>query len=193
MNLKRIFAAVFLILALAAVQAFAAGTDHKGATNQSATGGEDKIFKSDFERITNLTGATVKGNRGEDLGKVQDFVLDRNGQVKYMILSKGGILGFGGDFYAVPWVAVEVGRDNNIVVGNIDQDKMAKAPSFDSNSWPDFSDPKVNQSLFSFYMSSGHRDVDRPRSGMDTGAKMDSGIKTETDVQSGMSDQQTEK
>jgi hypothetical protein len=52
---------------------------------------------------TKLLGATVKNMKDEQLGKIEDLVINMNtGEVRYAILSFGGLLGVGDDWYAVP-------------------------------------------------------------------------------------------
>lgn len=43
-------------------------------------------------RISNIMGPTVKNDRGEQLGEIEDIVIDEQGRVQYLILSHGGLL-----------------------------------------------------------------------------------------------------
>ena len=54
--------------------------------------------------LSTLTGHKVKNAAGEDLGKIEDLVLDEtSGRILYGILSSGGFLGMGNRLVAIPW------------------------------------------------------------------------------------------
>ena len=53
-----------------------------------------------------LIGYSVLNSHGEDLGKIEDIMLDtRGGRIAYAVLSYGSVLGVGGKMVAVPWDA----------------------------------------------------------------------------------------
>ena len=50
-----------------------------------------------------LNGDKVVNSYGEDLGKIEDFMLDlENGRIRYAVLSFGGFLGVGDKLFAIP-------------------------------------------------------------------------------------------
>ena len=54
-------------------------------------------------RSSKLVGMEVRNPEGEDLGKIEDLVIDlHSGQVRYAALSFGGFLGVGDKLFAVP-------------------------------------------------------------------------------------------
>ena len=54
-----------------------------------------------------ILGAKVINTDQEDLGKIEDLVIDaRNSRVAYAILSFGGVLGLGDKHFAIPWEAL---------------------------------------------------------------------------------------
>ncbi len=55
------------------------------------------------ERVRRIIGLRVENPDGQGLGRVRDFVLDmQTGQIKYALLSWGGVLGLGAKVRAVP-------------------------------------------------------------------------------------------
>src|SRR5262245_1280011 len=59
-----------------------------------------------------LTGDKVVNAAGEDLGKIEDFMLDvESGRIRYAVLSFGGVLGLGSKLFAVPPEALTVDMD----------------------------------------------------------------------------------
>lgn len=54
---------------------------------------------------TILMGDDVVNPRGEDLGKIEELIIDfgEGGRVAYAVLSFGGFLGMGDKLFAIPW------------------------------------------------------------------------------------------
>jgi sporulation protein YlmC with PRC-barrel domain len=51
-----------------------------------------------------VNGTAVYDMKGERLGSVEDIMIDKiSGQVNYAILSFGGFLGVGSEYYPLPW------------------------------------------------------------------------------------------
>jgi sporulation protein YlmC with PRC-barrel domain len=51
-----------------------------------------------------VEGTTVYGADRKDIGSVERVMIDkRSGQVQYAVLSFGGFLGIGDDYYPLPW------------------------------------------------------------------------------------------
>ena len=77
---------------------------------------ERTIDKSDWgtklRRVlsaSTLQGDRVRNSAGEDLGKVDQIMIDiPSGRVAYVVLSFGGVLGIGNKLFAVPWRALHV-------------------------------------------------------------------------------------
>jgi sporulation protein YlmC with PRC-barrel domain len=109
-----------------------------------------------MHRVSKLTGLTVKNRSNEDLGKIEDLVIDENGAVRYAALSYGGFLGFNGKLFAVPWKALTIkkdaGSDNNYVELNVSKKYLENATGFPSDKWPDFTDPEMTAKWDRFYL-----------------------------------------
>jgi len=86
---------------------------------------------------TTLVGDRVRNMSGEDLGKLEEIMLDMDGgRVAYAVLSFGGVLGMGNKLFAVPWDALTVDTENKELVLNIDRQTLENAPGFDKDNWP---------------------------------------------------------
>ena len=84
-----------------------------------------------------LIGTEVVNLHGEKLGKLEELMIDlASGRIGYAVLSFGGILGLGDKLFAVPWSALTVDEKNEKLVMDADKDRLAKAPGFDKNNWP---------------------------------------------------------
>lgn len=100
----------------------------------------------------------VYNHKDEKLGKVQEFVIALpHGGVLYAIMSSGGFMGVGEKLLAIPWQALTLDRERKCFVLPLSLERLQSAPSFESNHWPDMSDPEWRQEL-SEYFGSGHSD-----------------------------------
>lgn len=101
---------------------------------------------------SSLNGDKVYNAQGEHLGKIEDLMIDiENGRVSYAVLSFGGFLGIGDKLFAIPWGALRVDEDQEIVTLDIDKEMLEAAPGFDKDNWPDLSSPDYERSLHSYY------------------------------------------
>jgi uncharacterized protein YrrD len=89
-----------------------------------------------------MTGDPVKGLEGEDLGRIEEIMLDSSsGRIVCAVLSFGGFLGTDDRLFAVPWAALRMDKTRDELILNMDQSVLEQAPGFDESTWPDFSDP----------------------------------------------------
>ena len=99
-----------------------------------------------------MTGDSVRNLAGDDLGKVQDIMLDvDDGSIAYAVLSFGGFLGMGEKLFAVPWKALVLVQDEEHFLLDVDKEVLEDAPGFDKDNWPDFSDPTWGQGIHDHY------------------------------------------
>lgn len=99
-----------------------------------------------------LTGDDVVNGSGEDLGSIEDFMLDmRDGRVEYAVLSFGGFLGMGDKLFAIPFEALSVDFENERMVLDVPKEKLEEAPGFDKDEWPDFSDETFRREIHSHW------------------------------------------
>ena len=99
-----------------------------------------------------LIGNSVKNDRKEDLGTIEDFMLDlRTGRVAYAVLSFGGFLGMGDKLFAVPWSAMRLDMNDHVFILNVPKERLKQAPGFDKDEWPDIADMKWQQEVLGFY------------------------------------------
>lgn len=92
-----------------------------------------------------LMGSTVRSQDGKDIGKVSNMMIDpKDGKVTSVVVTMGGRLGMGGQDVAVPWDAVQVGRDQQSLVVTMQQSQLPQAPAkqSDSGNKPQGSQPK---------------------------------------------------
>ena len=110
-------------------------------------------------RASDLNGMEVRNAQNEDLGDIHDLVIDlQTGQVRYAAVSVGGVLGVGGDLYAVPWSAFRLQRtddDDYFLLLNATSQQFENAPGFDDDNWPNMADPQWRTTNDAYYNESG--------------------------------------
>ncbi len=99
-----------------------------------------------------LIGDAVRNREGEDLGKIEDFMMDlETGRVAYAVLSFGGFLGVGNKLFAVPWTAFTIDAIHHAFVLDVSKERLKEAPGFDKDHWPDVADAEARTRIFGFY------------------------------------------
>jgi len=99
-----------------------------------------------------VTGDSVRNLSGDDLGKVQEIMLDVNkGSIAYAVISFGGFLGMGDKLFAVPWKSLTLVQDQEHFLLDVDKEVLENAPGFDKDNWPDFSDSTWGQGIHDHY------------------------------------------
>jgi len=89
-----------------------------------------------------LSASKIKGNKvvniaGEDLGKIDELMIDlEDGRVAYVVLSFGGFLGLGNKLFAFPWQALELKIHDHAFLLNVPKETLKKAEGFDKDNWP---------------------------------------------------------
>lgn len=97
-----------------------------------------------------LIGMKVQNPSGEELGEVDDIILDdQQGRIAYALVSHGGVLGIGEKHYAVPWRAFTLNGEQLTL--DIAKDRLESAPSFQKGELPDQSDPAFHEQVHEFY------------------------------------------
>lgn len=101
------------------------------------TGNAQNILEPEkMLRLQSILGAKVENSLDEYLGKVEELVIDlRQGQVAYVVLSHGGVLGIGSKLFAIPWKALSSHPEDPTFVFNIAQEVLDQAPGFNADEW----------------------------------------------------------
>ena len=120
-------------------------------TNKIKKTDPEKKFRSVLSAST-LAGDSVRNAAGENLGKIDEIMIDiPSGRVAYAVLSFGGFLGMGDKLFAVPWSALKVDEDEKCFILNVDKRTIEQAPGFDKDNWPDMSDTSWGSQISAYY------------------------------------------
>ncbi len=81
-------------------------------------------------RASKFIGASVTAGGNQDLGTLNDLVLDKEGHAILGVISVGSVLGVGGKLVAVPFSSLQMGQDGKLVLQDGSKDSLAKMPGF---------------------------------------------------------------
>lgn len=88
-----------------------------------------------------VNGTSVYNPAGEKLGSIYDVMVNKtSGTAEYAVLSFGGFLGIGNDYYPLPWKVLKYDRNQGGYIVDIDKRRLEGAPSYAANetgSWGD--------------------------------------------------------
>lgn len=105
---------------------------------------------------SDVLGADVRNLEGENLGEIDDLVINpASGQIEYAALSFGGVLGMGDKLFAVPWSVLSSTHDDDgehkHFVLSIPKERLEKSPGFPKDNWPDVSTPEWSDTIKKYY------------------------------------------
>ena len=98
-----------------------------------------------------VEGTKVRRPNGETLGEIMRVMIDkRTGQVAYAVMSFGGFLGIGSDFYPLPWDQLTYNPKLDAYELDISEEQLRKAPKFARGTAPDWS-PEEGKRISDYY------------------------------------------
>ena len=120
---------------------------------------DQKVKQTDPDRkyrrvlaASTIEGDGVRNSAGEDLGKVDEIMIDiPTGRVAYAVVSFGGFLRMGNKLFAIPWSALKLDEDEKCFILDVDKRTLETAPGFDKDNWPDMTDTRWGGEIFSHY------------------------------------------
>lgn len=105
-----------------------------------------------YQKANDLMGKTVKNSADENLGKLEDIVVDASsGRILYGVLSFGGFMGMGDKLFAIPWESLDLPDHAKNFVLNVSKDRLKTAEGFDKSHWPNFADEAWATKTYKYY------------------------------------------
>lgn len=99
-------------------------------------------------RVSSILGTDVRNSKAEDIGEINDLIIDpRTGDVQYAILSFGGLMGMGDKLFAVPMDRIQTSSADREFAIDISKETLKNAKGFEDNSWPDWNDAQYQNSV----------------------------------------------
>ena len=115
-------------------------------------------------RASDVIGMNIYNPQGEDVGEINDVVLDPNtGKVRYAAVTYGGFIGIGDEMFAVPWEAFQCSQDPNDpeehrLTLDVSKQQLEGAKGFNQDNWPNFADSNFANDLDRRYSLKRNRD-----------------------------------
>jgi sporulation protein YlmC with PRC-barrel domain len=96
---------------------------------------------------------TVKNDMGENLGKIKDFIFDREGELSYIVVSEAAAED---KLIPIPFTSGMVKfEEDSVVLSNVDKSKLDNAPTFGSAEWNKLDDPTFESTVHGYYSEGG--------------------------------------
>src|SRR4051795_2749277 len=78
-----------------------------------------------------VDGTAIYGADQKKIGSIQRVMIDKiSGKVAYAVLSFGGFMGIGDDYYPVPWATLKYDTNLGGYRVNFTNDQLGKAPKY---------------------------------------------------------------
>jgi hypothetical protein len=99
-----------------------------------------------------VEGTAVYGADREKIGSIQRVMIDKiSGKVSYAVISFGGFLGIGDDYYPLPWQSLKYDTNLGGYISGITQDRLQSAPKYADDAGWNWSDPGRAKSVDDYY------------------------------------------
>jgi hypothetical protein len=87
-----------------------------------------------------IDGTVVYGSGGSKIGSIRQMMIDKiTGKVAYAVLSFGGFLGMGDEYYPLPWSTLKYDTNLGGLRVNVTKDQLDRAPKYQQNEEWDYS------------------------------------------------------
>jgi hypothetical protein len=98
-----------------------------------------------------VEGTAVYDAKGEKMGSIARVMIDkRSGQVSYAVLSFGGFLGIGNEYYPIPWASLKYDTSLGGYRTTITEQQLRSAPKYQGESW-DWEDHERRRKVSDYY------------------------------------------
>jgi hypothetical protein len=97
----------------------------------------DKRETTNLIASDKVEGTAVYGPNGESVGEIERVMIDKiTGKVAYAVMSFGGFMGIGEDYYPVPWSTLSYDTNLGGYRTNITKEQLDRAPKYSqSTGW----------------------------------------------------------
>ena len=99
-----------------------------------------------------VEGTAVYGPDGTKIGSIERVMIDKlNGKVSYAVLSFGGFLGVGDDYYPLPWQSLKYDTNLGGYVTGITEAQLKNAPRYSNDNAWNWGDSAQTRSVNDYY------------------------------------------
>jgi PRC-barrel domain len=99
-----------------------------------------------------VEGTAVYGADKNKIGSIKRVMIDKmSGKVSYAVLSFGGFLGMGDDYYPLPWQSLKYDKNIGGYVTGLTESQLKGAPKYSAESSWDWADSNTAKSVDEYY------------------------------------------
>jgi sporulation protein YlmC with PRC-barrel domain len=89
-----------------------------------------------------ILGAAIKNKAGEDVGKLDELIVDlHEGFIVNTVFAAGGVLGIGAEHYLLPWKMLTHSKEEGKLIANVDKQMLESMPRYEGENKPASSPP----------------------------------------------------
>ena len=99
-----------------------------------------------------VEGPAVYGADRNKIGSIERVMIDKlSGKVSYAVLSFGGFLGIGDDYYPLPWQSLKYDTSLGGYVTGVTESQLQGAPHYGNDNTWNWSDPTRTRAVNDYY------------------------------------------
>jgi len=99
-----------------------------------------------------VEGTAVYGADKTKIGSIKRVMIDKvSGKVSYAVLSFGGFLGMGDDYYPLPWQSLKYDTELEGYVNGLTENQLKGAPKYENESAWDWGNPSTAKTVDDYY------------------------------------------
>jgi sporulation protein YlmC with PRC-barrel domain len=99
-----------------------------------------------------VEGTNVYRSNGDSIGSIERIMIDKqSGKVAYAVMSFGGFMGIGEDYYPLPWSLLTYNPQLGGYEVNIGQEQLEGAPKYNKHESWDWSSRDRDQEVYGYY------------------------------------------
>lgn len=104
------------------------------------------------QKASKVIGTPVKNLENENLGKVENILLDLSAsRIVAVIISSGRFIGKSDELSAIPPSALRFNAEHDILQLDASKEQLTSAPHFKSNKWPNMNQPSYASGVYRAY------------------------------------------
>jgi PRC-barrel domain len=99
-----------------------------------------------------VEGTAVYRSNGDRVGQIERVMIDKlSGKVAYAVMSFGGFMGIGEDYYPLPWSLLTYNPNLEGYEVNVGEEQLKGAPKYSKFETWDWSDRARNEKVYDYY------------------------------------------
>ena len=97
-------------------------------------------------------GTPVYRTNGDEVGQIERVMIDKlSGKVAYAVMSFGGFMGIGEDYYPLPWSLLTYNPSLGGYEVNVGEEQLKGAPRYSKHESWDWSDRARGKQVYDYY------------------------------------------